>query len=160
MHVVSEGPALPRALRAAGLPVRHVTPAKAAQDIGFAVGARLVILDAPPGARPLLEAHVFREAPALHAVVDELGAAVGPLVAADHTPCPLCLAQPPAQLHDDEAALRWVAHTVALEVRTLERHGRSALAGAQLRWRSAAEPGFELRRGRRRGGCRTPGCVG
>ena len=136
MHVVSEGPALPRALRAAGLPVRHVTPTKAARDIGFA------------------------EAPALHAVVDELGAAVGPLVAADHTPCPLCLAQPPARLLDDEAALRWMAHTVALEVRSLEHHGRSALAGAQLRWRSAAEPGFELRRGRRRGGCRTPGCVG
>lgn len=136
-----------------------VSPAEALADLGFAVGAELVVLEFAPGSHPLLEAHAFQLGPTLYVWASATTGTVGPLLLPGATPCSSCIALPH---HDDAPAaphLRaWAMAGAVVELSALLHHREGALAGRTLCWdeRSASITTTPIRR---RAGCRTPGCA-
>lgn len=154
--LVSEHTAEP--LASTTMRYHRVSPAKALADLGFAVGAEVVVLEFAPGTYPLLEAHAFQLGPTLYAWANATVGTIGPLLLPGATPCPSCIALPRRDATPAAAHLRaWAMAGAVVELSALQYHLDGALAGRSLCW--------DERRGsiattptRRRSGCRTPGC--
>lgn len=136
-----------------------VSPAEALADLGFAVGAELVVFEFVPGSHPLLEAHAFQLGPTLYVWASATTGTVGPLLLPGATPCSTCIALPS---RDDAPAaphLRaWAMAGAVVELSALLHHREGALAGRTLCWDERCGS-IATTPTRRRKGCRTPGCA-
>lgn len=137
----------------------RVSPAEALADLGFAVGAEVVVLEFAPGSYPLLEAHAFQLSPTLYAWASATTGTVGPLLSPGTTPCPSCIALPrldptPAAAH----LLAWAMAGAAVELYALQHHLDGTLAGRALCW-DERSGSIATTPTHRRPGCRTPGCA-
>lgn len=137
----------------------RVSPAEALADLGFAVGAEIVVLEFAPGSYPLLEAHAFQLGPTLYAWANAAAGTVGPLLWPGATPCPSCIALPRRDTTPAAAHLRaWAMAGAAVELCALQHHRDAALAGRALCW-DERSGSIATTPTHRRSGCRTPGCA-
>lgn len=157
--VVADQPELLLALRDAGLRPRTMRPVDALGNLGFAVGADVIVMGCTPGTHPLVESEAFQTATVLYVHADEQRGTVGPVAIAGASPCPTCLAGTPSDEIRDGIALQWAAASAAMEVHTLATGQVSTLLGIALTWSLDDEPGLKARAIPRLDGCLTQGCA-
>ena len=136
-----------------------VSPTEALADLGFAVGAELVVLEFAPGSHPLLEAHAFQLGPTLYVWASATAATVGPLLLPGATPCPSCCVLPRSDGTPTAVHLRaWAMAGAVVELSAPLHQREGALAGRALCW-DERSGSITMTPIRRRAGCRTPGCA-
>lgn len=158
--LVSDGDGAVDNLATTGIRCHQVTPAFATNDLGFAVGAELIVLEFAPATYPLLEAQSFHIAPTLYVWSDEATGTVGPLLIRGSTACPSCLTPPTKRgAPGSQALLAWAYASALIEVEAVLVGSRAALIGRALQW-NQAHGKIGMRAVTRRSGCKTPGCAG
>ncbi|WP_297740305.1 hypothetical protein [uncultured Tessaracoccus sp.] len=137
----------------------RVSPAAALADLGFAIGAELVVLEFAPGTYPLLEAHAFQLGPTLYVWASATTGTVGPLLLPRATPCSSCIALPNHDETPAAAHLRaWAMAGAVVEIHALQHRRGGALAGRALTW-DERSGSIATTPTRHRPSCRTPGCA-
>ena len=156
--LVSDGDGAVDTFATTGIRCHQVSPVFATNDLGFAVGAQMIVLEFAPGSQPLLEAQSFHIAPTLYVWSDVSSGTVGPLLIRGRTACPSCL-EPPARREEpgNQALLAWAYASALVEVEAVVTASVSTLVGKALRW-NQARGRIGMRAVARRRGCKTPGC--
>lgn len=159
IFLISDNDAASQALTKAHVHAQRLNTQEASNDLGFAVGAELVVFGFAPGTHRLIEAQAFHTSATLYFWADQHTGNVGPLLFANATPCSACLPHATVTNSSDSVVLlNWAAAGVAIEIDALHHNRKPILLGTTLHWdRKVGTIGTRPLRGRV--GCKTTGCT-